>query len=161
MAAWSAVLRGDGQPHTLLGRVFDALEDRQRGCNFLLVGIEAYPQTPEFQFVNGPSVWLSGEELTQIVRQEDFQWVWGAFLAFSPEISKEWALSNTSALYVPQSSDWDSWQVRNRFLETGAQFMIFADDSTATELLTQDRELVDGFCRQEPQANVTRLERKE
>ena len=83
MAAWSAVLEKDGQYHTFLGRVFDALEDRQRDYHFLLAGVEAYPETPDFQFVNQPPVWMSGEELTRMIRQEDFQWVWGALLAFS------------------------------------------------------------------------------
>lgn len=77
MSIWSAVLEKDGQCHTFLGRVFDALEGRQRDYNFLLVGVEAYPGTPDFQFVNQAPVWMSGEELTRMIRQEDFQWVWG------------------------------------------------------------------------------------
>lgn len=88
MSIWSAILEKDGQCHTFLGRVFDALEGRQRDYNFLLVGVEAYPGTPDFQFVNQAPVWMSGEELTRMIRQEDFQWVWGALLAFPPSCSK-------------------------------------------------------------------------
>ena len=156
MAAWSAVLETDGQYHNFLGRVFDALEDRQRNYNFLLAGIETYPTAPGFQFVNQAPVWISGEELTRMIRQEDFQWVWGALLAFPPSCSREEVLGSVRALYVPEAPDQDSWHIRNRFLETGAEFMIFAEDSTFTEFLTWDRELLDVFCRHEPQAKVTK-----
>lgn len=157
MAAWSAVLEKDGQYHTFLGRVFDALEDRQRGYHFLLMEVEAYPETPDFQFVNQVPVWIPGEELTRMIRQEDFQWVWGALLAFSTSCSKEQILSGVRALYVPETSDQDSWHIRNRFLETGAEFMIYAEDSTYTELLTRNRKLLELFCRHEPEAVVREL----
>ena len=74
---------------------------------------------------------MSGEELTRMIRQEDFQWVWGALLAFSTSCSKEQILSGVRALYVPEASDQDSWHIRNRFLETGAEFMIYAEQSSA------------------------------
>ena len=76
MEIWSATLRGDDRPHTFLGRVFAALEGRQRGYDFLLAGVEACPTRPEYTFVNRGPVWLSGEELTAMVRREDFQWIW-------------------------------------------------------------------------------------
>ena len=76
MEIWSATLRGDGRPHTFLGRVFAALEGRQRDYDFLLAGVEACPTLPEHAFVNHGPVWLSGEELTAMVRREDFQWIW-------------------------------------------------------------------------------------
>lgn len=157
MAVWSAVLEKDGQAHTFLGRVFDALENQQVHYNFLLVGIEAYPVAPEFQFVNRDPVWISGEELTHMIGQEDFQWVWGALLAFLPSVSREQAVSRVCDLYAPSSSDQDSWHVRNRFPETGAEFMIFAEDSTYTELLARRRELVERFCRHEPRAKMDRI----
>ena len=157
MSAWIARLERDGQYHTFLGRVFDSLENRQRNYNFLLAGVEAYPGNPNFEFANQAPVWISGEELTRMIRQEDFQWVWGALLAFSTSCSKEQILSGVRALYVPETSDQDSWHIRNRFLETGAEFMIYAEDSTYTELLTRNRELLERFCRHEPGAVVREL----
>ena len=43
MAVWGARLERDGQYHTSLRRVFAALEGRQIGLDFLLLGVEAYP----------------------------------------------------------------------------------------------------------------------
>ena len=100
---------------------------------------------------------MSGEELTRMIRQEDFQWVWGALLAFSTSCSKEQILSGVRALYVPEASDQDSWHIRNRFLETGAEFMIYAEDSAYTELLLLNRKLLELFCRHEPGAVVREL----
>ena len=73
MEIWSATLRGDGRPHTFLGRVFAALEGRQRDYDFLLAGVEACPTRPEHAFVNRGPVWLSGEELTAL-EEEQSQW---------------------------------------------------------------------------------------
>ena len=133
------------------------MEDRQRNYHFLLAGIEAYPAAHAFQFVRQSPVWISGEELTRMIRQEDFQWVWGALLAFSTSCSKEQILSGVRALYVPEASDQDSWHIRNRFLETGAEFMIYAEDSAYTELLLRNRKLLELFCRHEPGAVVREL----
>ena len=157
MSAWSAVLEKDGQAHTLLGRVFDSLENRQRNYNFLLAGVEAYPGNPNFEFVNQAPVWISGEELTRMIRQEDFQWVWGALLAFPPQISREQACACPCVCDAPEYPDLGSWYIRNHFLETGAEFMIYAEDSTFTEFLTRDRELLERFCRHEPGAVVREL----
>ena len=157
MKIWSATLSGDGRPHTFLGRVFDALEGRQADYDFLLTGVEAYPSDPGFRRVNHAPLWISGRELTDMVRREDFQWVWGALLAYAPEAAGEEALFRVMGLYTPESPDRDSWRVRDRFAETGAEVLIFAEDSTCTQLLTRDRALLEIFCRHEPRAAVREL----
>ena len=157
MAAWNARLERDGQYHTSLKRVFDALEGRQIGFDFLLLGVEAYPlEHEEFEAVNQTPRWISGAELTRVVETEDFQWVWGALLAYPEGCGRAEVLEQVRALCPPGPPDEESWGVRRKFEKTGAIFLILAADSSLTELVSADRGLIDLFCAHEPQAKAAR-----
>ena len=157
MAVWSARLERDGQYHTSLKRVFDALEGRQIGFDFLLLGVEAYPlEHEEFEAVNQTPRWISGAELTRVVETEDFQWVWGALLAYPEGCGRAEVLEQVRALCPPGPPDEESWGVRRQFEKTGAIFLILAADSSLTELVSEDRGLIDLFCAHEPRATVTK-----
>ena len=157
MAVWGARLERDGQYHTSLKRVFDALEGRQIGFDFLLLGVEAYPlEHEEFEAVNQPPRWISGAELTRMVETEDFQWVWGALLAYPEGCGRAEVLEQVRALCPPGPPDEESWGVRRQFEKTGAIFLILAADSSLTELVSADRGLIDLFCAHEPQAKAAR-----
>ena len=157
---WSAELAElrEGEYFTFLKSIFDALENKQLKFNFLLLGIEACPNREEYEFVNRDPVWITGKALTEMVCDEDFLWIWGAFLAFPQDVTEEEAVAGTCRLYIPESSDMDSWNIRNRFSETKAEFMIFAEDSTYVELLSREKNLIDIFCTHKPLAKVTMIE---
>ena len=157
MAVWSARLERDGQYHTSLKRVFDALEGRQIGFDFLLLGVEAYPlEHEEFEAVNQTPCWISGAELTRVVETEDFQWVWGTLLAYPEGCGRAEVLEQVRALCPPGPHDEESWSARRQFEKTGAAFLILASDSSLTELVSEDRGLIDLFCAHEPRATVTK-----
>ena len=157
MAVWGARLERDGQYHTSLKRVFDALEGRQIVFDFLLLGVEAYPlEHEEFEAVNQTPRWISGAELTRMVETEDFQWVWGALLAYPEGCGRAEVLEQVRALCPPGPPDEESWGVRRQFEKTGAIFLILAADSSLTELVSEDRGLIDLFCAHEPRATVTK-----
>ena len=157
MTVWSAHLERDGQYHTSLKRVFAALEGRQIGFDFLLLGVEAYPlEHGEFEAVNQTPRWISGAELTRMVETEDFQWVWGALLAYPAGGGRAEVLERVRALCPPGPHDEESWSARRQFEKTGAAFLILASDSSLTELVSADRGLIDLFCAHEPRAAVTK-----
>ena len=157
MAVWGARLERDGQYHTSLKRVFAALEGRQIGFDFLLLGVEAYPlEHEEFEAVNQTPRWISGAELTRMVETEDFQWVWGALLAYPAGCGRAEVLAQVRALCPPGPHDEESWSARRQFEQTGAAFLILAADSSLTELVSADRGLIDLFCAHEPRAAVTK-----
>ena len=155
MAVWGARLERDGQYHTSLRRVFAALEGRQIGLDFLLLGVEAYPlEHEEFEAVNQTPRWISGAELTRMVETEDFQWVWGALLAYPARGGRAEVLERVRALCPPGPHDEESWSARRQFEQTGAAFLILAADSSLTELVSANRGLIDLFCAHEPRAAV-------
>lgn len=153
--AWSVLLR-EGEPwYTSLRTVFDALENQQTAYHFLLAGIETNRmELPCCQYGPEP-VWISGTDLTRLVSDHKIQWIWGAFLGFPPEVTREEALSSTQALYAPGGADMDSWTLRNRFLETKAEFIIYADDSSFVEILSRKRELTEMFHAHKPLSEIS------
>ena len=119
--------------------------------------MEAYPlEHEEFEAVNQTPRWISGAELTRMVETEDFQWVWGALLAYPEGCGRAEVLEQVRALCPPGPPDEESWGVRRQFEKTGAIFLILAADSSLTELVSEDRGLIDLFCAHEPRATVTK-----
>ena len=155
--AWSAILR-EGEPwYTSLKTVFDALENRQTTYHFLLAGIETNREKlPHCEYCPEP-VWISGTSLTRLVCEHNIQWIWGAFLAFPPELTQTEILSSTRALYAPSDASRDSFALRNCFSETKAEFMIYADDSSFVEVISRSRELIEIFHAHKPLSEISEL----
>lgn len=148
---WGAHL-SEGESFTHLKSVFSAIENEQQNYDFLLIGIEACPCHEEYEFINHSPVWLTGQELTELVERDDLQWIWGAFLAFPKSVGRERAALETSSLYTPRYPDKDSWSIRTNFAKTKADFMILAGDSSYMELLSKEQKRVDCFCKYRPLA---------
>lgn len=61
--------------YTQMGRVFDAIQNKQTEYNWLITDVECAPRNIE-QLCNGKDYcWVTGEERTKIVREDDSQWV--------------------------------------------------------------------------------------
>ena len=94
--------------YTSLGDVFDAIGDGQQRFNWLITddvinthsqALEALSTGSRWKYEDGKKVgfpapapeycFLSGEELTSIVRQDDSQWIWGVLSGFEKEIPLE------------------------------------------------------------------------
>jgi len=68
--------------HTDIKLIFDALEGRQREFNWLITEHECYCWPSAKDIFNDGIVFLSGDELTNIVTETNIQFVWGILSAF-------------------------------------------------------------------------------
>ena len=91
-----------------------------------------------------------------MVETEDFQWVWGALLAYPAGCGRAEVLERVRALCPPGPHDEESWSARGSLNRPAAAFLILAADSSLTELVSADRGLIDLFCAHEPRAAVTK-----
>ena len=66
--------------------------------------------------------------------------------------------AEATSLYAPEAPDVDSGRIRAQFGWTGAEFMIYGEDSTLTELLAVDPAWVRLFCSHEPDARAAKRE---
>ena len=73
--------------YTDLVRVFEAINNKQMDYNWLITDCVCYPQNPETaKKLDQEYCWISGDELTDLVFEENFQWVWGVLSAFDKSV---------------------------------------------------------------------------
>ena len=88
-----AILDKGENGYTYFKKIFKALNDFQKNYNWLITDCEAYPKELEYakrinQSKHGDYTWISGEELTEIINKEDFQWIWAVLSGFDKCYSK-------------------------------------------------------------------------
>ena len=89
-----AILEKGEIGYTYLKKLFRFMDHFQKDYNWLITGCEAYPKRMGhsmriFQSKHGDYAWIDGEELTNIVNRDDFQWIWGVLSGFDKKILKE------------------------------------------------------------------------
>ncbi|MFA9376305.1 MAG: hypothetical protein ACERKZ_06065 [Lachnotalea sp.] len=87
---YGVILEKGEKCYTYLAKVFTAINDVQKNYNWLITDCVCYPQTNKFEeLLSKDYCWLSGEELTEIVEKEDFQWIWAVLSGFEKNIMLE------------------------------------------------------------------------
>ena len=68
---------------TDLKKVFDSIGNRQTEYNWLITDCVCYPNNPKTNaMLSKQYCWISGEDLTSLVRTENFQWIWAVLCGF-------------------------------------------------------------------------------
>lgn len=88
-----AILENGEIGYTYLKKMFRAMDNFQKDYNWLITDCEAYPKRLGhsiriFQSKDSNYAWIDGEELTNIVNRDDFQWIWAVLSGFDKNISK-------------------------------------------------------------------------
>ena len=121
-----AILEKGEEIYTRFGKIFKATGNFQKNYNWLITDCEAYPKRPGHgvritQSEFGKYAWISGEELTDIIRRDDFQWVWGVLSGFRKDVPKEenqnirshmlMAIPVSGSRSGPYSIRWQRWNL--------------------------------------------------
>jgi len=139
---YGAILERGESSYTHLGKVFRAIRDAQRSYNWLISYPDCTARTPEFgALLAREACWMTGEELTEMVRREDFQWIWAVLSGFEKGIPREKVL----AYPLPDPESPDLWNIPLALQHPLASLAIAAQDSSQTLLLSGKKELVDAF----------------
>lgn len=81
------ILNKGVQYYSTFGQIFKNIKDLSEKYNWLISDAVCYPQNKDYQNkFNELYTWMSGEELTQILADEDFQWIWAVFSGFDKNI---------------------------------------------------------------------------
>lgn len=126
---------------TFLKRIFVSINDIQRNYNWLITGHECYPQNKKYiEILSGKYCWITGDELTEMLESEDFQWIWGVFSAFPKDISKEEILKYE----LPKSNGYGRlWRNPVGIQHPFAEIEIVAWDSSMTVFISKEDSIVD------------------
>lgn len=144
--------------YTYLADVFDVLDDERSEFNWLITDTEIIAKTKELDMLNTNTRWenidgkpvpvpapefnfLSGEELTNIIRNDDSQWIWGVLSGFKKEISLDEILGYP--LPVAESSSF--WKNPPSIQHPLASVEIVPFDSSFVLFFSKSKEIADRF----------------
>ena len=129
--------------YTYLKKVFDAIDNKQKEYNWLITDCECYPNNQKTEeLLNKEYCWISGEELTEIVNQEDFQWIWAVLSGFDKNIE----LSEVLKYDLPYVNEYEGfWNKPLTLQHPLSKIEIVPCDSSLTLFLSKDKKLVNSF----------------
>ena len=126
---------------TFLGSIFSSIDNIQKKYNWLITGHECYPQITKYdEMLSKEWCWVTGEELTEMIENENFQWIWGVFSAFPKEITKEEVLK-----YKLPKADGNEkiWQNPISIQHPLSIMEIIAWDSSMTIFISRSNDIVE------------------
>ena len=134
--------------YTYMSRVFQAIGNTQNQYNWLITDCECYPKNKEIEdLFNQRYCWLSGDELSAIVEQEDFQWIWGCLCGFKKDIPLEKVLLHP----LPSAQDYDGYyQNPLSFQHPLSSIEIIPSDSSWILIISEDKNLIDNYLTKYP-----------
>ena len=136
--------------YTYLSKVFQVINNAQNQYNWLITDWECYPKNKEIiQSLDQKYCWLSGEELTNIVVKEDFQWIWGCLCGFQKDISPEEVLGYP----LPLSEGYNGYYENPVSLQHPLSSVeIVPSDSSWTLIISKDKTIIDSYIKKYPKS---------
>ncbi len=145
--------------YTYLKDVFAAIGNRQTAYNWLLTDTEIMAHSKELDALNTKVYWryqdgkqlvspapeycfLSGEELTRIVLQDDSQWLWGVLSGFDKSIP----LAEILKAPFPEADGYKGfWEDPPSIQHPLAEIEIVPWDGSFVLLFSKSKEIIDSF----------------
>ena len=145
---YGAILEKGEPYYTYLRKVFDAIENVQTQYNWLITNFEGCPRSPSIDaLLSQEYCWLSGHELTSIVDQEDFQWIWAVLSGFRQEIPLDEILKHP----LPCADGCGGFGKDPLSIQHPlAEIEIVPWDSSLTLIYSERRNIVDSFRKHFP-----------
>lgn len=147
---YGAINRKGEAYYTDLNRVLQAIGYRHKDYSWLITDCVCYPQNPSIaEMLSQDYCWLSGEQLSDLVMAENFQWIWADLYAFDKGI----ALAEVLQYELPRADGYDGfWQMPLTMQHPLAEIEIVPWDSSMTLLLSRRKDVVDDFRNDYPES---------
>jgi hypothetical protein len=141
--------------YTDLKKLFLAIDNVQVKYNWLITKCECYPENKEYyELFNQEYCWLSGERLTEILNEENFQWIWAIFAGFKKDISLEQVLSYN----LPTTDGYNGFLVNYITMQHPlADIEIVAWDGISTLFISKEQALVEKVLKLYPLSQELRI----
>lgn len=143
------VLEDQAECHTRMQNVFKALNHAQKNYNWLIAYPEIWTRQHHRLSEQKDYFFMTGEELTKIVEEDDSQWIWGVLSGFDKDIP----LSEILRYPLVDANGYEGfWKNPLTFCNPLSKLEIVAWDSTLTLVLSSDKKIVDDFKKAYPKA---------
>jgi hypothetical protein len=139
----SAILNQGEKYYTFMREVFHSIDNEQTKYNWLITDCVCYPIDEKLEnLFSQKYIWISGNDLTEIIDKEDFQFVWGVFSGFSSNITLEQVLNYD----FPYADGYEGFWIDNVSIQHPlADIEIVAWDSSLTIFISKEEKLVQKF----------------
>ena len=136
--------------HTNLKDVYDAINNKQLEYNWLITDCDCNANNPRItQFENNKYGWITGEELTDIVTNDEFQWVWAVLSAFDKSVT----LNEVLKYNLPYADGYRGfWEKPLTMQHPLSKIEIVPWDSSLTLIFSENNEVVENFRKFYPQS---------
>ena len=140
---YGAVNRKGEKYYTYLKKLFDAINNKQLEYNWLITDCTCYPENQKTDaMLRRNYCWLTGEELTDLVTQEDFQWIWAVLSGFDKSVE----LSDVLKHELPYAEGYEGfWSKPVSMQHPLAKIEIVPWDSSMTMIFGDDKGIIDSF----------------
>ena len=142
-----AILEKGEIGYTYLNKLFCLMDNFQKDYNWLITDCEAYPKRMGhniriFQSKYNNYAWIDGEELTNIVSRDDFQWIWGVLSGFDKNVMK----TDILKYGLPYADGYKVfWEEQIGLQHPLASVELVAWDSSCTLLISNETAIIKKF----------------
>ena len=142
-----AILEKGEIGYTYLNKLFCLMDNFQKDYNWLITDCEAYPKRMGhniriFQSKYNNYAWIDGEELTNIVSRDDFQWIWGVLSGFDKNVMK----TDILKYGLPYADGYKGfWEEQIGLQHPLASVELVAWDSSCTLLISNETAIIKKF----------------
>ncbi|MEC2499519.1 hypothetical protein P9W89_11910 [Bacillus cereus] len=136
-----------GSKHTVLASVFDSFQGRGKEFNWLITDMEIVAHQEEklirdYPKMSYPIVWIAGEDLSNLVKKYNPQFIWGVLSAFDKSIN----IDIHNLLVEPYANgNEELWVPSPNIQHPQATLEIVCWDSYVTLFLSKDEDIDDKF----------------
>ncbi|MBR3293752.1 MAG: hypothetical protein IKI69_04950 [Oscillospiraceae bacterium] len=145
--------------YTFLTTVFEAIDNKQLNYNWLITNAEIVAHSEKLDALNTSVRWryengkpiavpapdyhfLSGEELTNMIKEDDSQWIWGVLSGFEKSIPLEEILKYP----LPKADGYEGfWNNPPTMQVALASLEIVPWDGSCVLLLSKRKDIIDQF----------------
>lgn len=137
--------------YTYLSNIFPAIQNAQLDYNWLITDVEGnYTNQIEDTCNKQGYCWLTGDELTELVKAQDFQWIWGILSGIPKEYTLEDVLKHQP---LPISDGYSGfWHNPISLQHPLAEVEIVPWDSSYTLLISKNEKIISDFRTAYPQS---------
>ena len=128
--------------YTQMGKVFDAINNKQIDYNWLITDIDSVPEKIH-ECCNGKNYcWLTGVELTRIVSTDSSQWIWAVLSGFEKSVNLSEILNHSQPYADGYKGFWSNPLSIQHPL---ASIELVAWDGCCTLLISNNYTLIENF----------------
>lgn len=147
---YGAVSDSDCDYYTHLLKLFNTIDNEQMNYNWLISDCECLSGDINVRETFSSKSFVSGSELTDLIRTDDFQWIWGVLSGFKKDIPQEEILAYPTPL-SERTGHCGSYPSISHPL---AEIEITAFDSSMMYFYTRDRILFERFVKGYPKCRI-------